>query len=201
MKNVSILLATIGAAVAASACCILPLVLGVAGAGSLGFGTLLTPYRPYLFALTLLMLGRAFFFAYRPAKGSCASDSSCSTSKLSGANRASKIILWTVAFLTAGVLAYPNIADLHARAVMAARPQAVVSSRGKTAVFALRNLTCLDCTLQIVDALKKTPGVTDATVDFRARRATVQYNPSRVTVPALRGAITRLGFPATDVQK
>ncbi len=49
------------AAVAASSCCILPLGLGVASAGSLSLDAALAPCRPYLIALTLLMLAGAFY--------------------------------------------------------------------------------------------------------------------------------------------
>ncbi len=53
MKKAAVILGAVVAAVAASACCILPLILGVASAGTLGLSAALTPYRPYLVSLTL----------------------------------------------------------------------------------------------------------------------------------------------------
>ncbi|HXG24487.1 MAG TPA: hypothetical protein VNJ09_08045 [Chthonomonadales bacterium] len=55
MKRFAILISAVFAAIAASACCILPLILGAARAGSVGLGAALAPYRPYLMGLTLLL--------------------------------------------------------------------------------------------------------------------------------------------------
>lgn len=52
MKKASLMFGVIVAAIAASSCCILPLVLGVASAGTLGLGAALEPYRPYLIVLS-----------------------------------------------------------------------------------------------------------------------------------------------------
>ncbi len=78
MKKIAVLVGVVLTALAASACCILPLVLGVASAGTLGLSAALTPYRPYLIGVTLLLLCGAFCAAYRPAKAStCATEGDC----------------------------------------------------------------------------------------------------------------------------
>jgi mercuric ion transport protein len=66
-------------ALAASACCILPLVLfglGVSGAWIANL-TQLAPYQPYFIAATLGFLGSGYWLVYRSSKVACASDEAC----------------------------------------------------------------------------------------------------------------------------
>src|SRR5256885_3904101 len=60
-------------ALAASSCCILPLVLfslGVSGAW-IGNFTQLAPYQPYFIAATLACLGYGYWLVYRPPTVAC----------------------------------------------------------------------------------------------------------------------------------
>jgi mercuric ion transport protein len=66
-------------ALAASSCCILPLVLfslGVSGAW-IGNFTQLAPYQPYFIAATIGFLGYGYWLVYRPAKIACVDDKAC----------------------------------------------------------------------------------------------------------------------------
>ena len=66
-------------ALAASSCCILPLVLfaiGVSGAW-IGNLTRLAPYQPYFIAATLACLGGGYWLVYRSSKAACADGDAC----------------------------------------------------------------------------------------------------------------------------
>src|SRR5262249_6890475 len=66
-------------AIAASSCCILPLVLfslGVSGAW-IGNFTRLAPYQPYFIAATLLFLGGGYWLVYRAEARACANGETC----------------------------------------------------------------------------------------------------------------------------
>jgi len=66
-------------ALAASSCCILPLVLfslGVSGAW-IGNFTQLAPYQPYFIAATLLFLGCGYLLVYRARTRTCAEGDAC----------------------------------------------------------------------------------------------------------------------------
>jgi mercuric ion transport protein len=54
------------------ACCV-PVALGVAGAAVAGLSGFLAPYQPYLAGVALLLLGVAFYRAYR-RPGRCAGE-------------------------------------------------------------------------------------------------------------------------------
>jgi|SRR5258708_39300274 mercuric ion transport protein len=66
-------------ALAASSCCILPLVLfglGVSGAW-IGNFTRLAAYQPWFIAATLAFLGYGYWLVYRSAKRACADGEAC----------------------------------------------------------------------------------------------------------------------------
>jgi mercuric ion transport protein len=95
----------IGAAVAASACCIGPVVFSLLGAGALGASAVkLEAYRPWFLGLTLVLVGAAFYSAYRPAANeSCAADGTCAP----GPKRAARIMVWIAAALAVLLIAFP----------------------------------------------------------------------------------------------
>jgi mercuric ion transport protein len=67
------------AALAASSCCILPLVLfslGVSGAW-IGNFTRLAPYQPWFVAATIAFLGTGYWLVYRSSKLACADEGAC----------------------------------------------------------------------------------------------------------------------------
>jgi mercuric ion transport protein len=75
------LMAAVGllGALAASSCCILPLVLfslGVSGAW-IGNFTRLAPYQPCFIAATTAFLGYGYWLVYRPSKSACADGGVC----------------------------------------------------------------------------------------------------------------------------
>src|ERR1700724_4296290 len=66
-------------ALAATSCCILPLVLfslGVSGAW-IGNFTQLAPYQPYFIAATICFLGYGYWLVYRSSKLGCADREVC----------------------------------------------------------------------------------------------------------------------------
>jgi mercuric ion transport protein len=66
-------------ALAASSCCILPLVLfsvGVSGAW-IGNLTQLAPFQPYFIAATIICLGYGYWRVYRSSKAACGEDEAC----------------------------------------------------------------------------------------------------------------------------
>jgi mercuric ion transport protein len=99
-------------ALAASSCCILPLLfvsIGVSGAW-IGNLTALAPYQPYVLALTAIALGYGFYLTYRRPLPACA-DGAC---ELPLPNRAVKLGLWLATILVAAALIVPRIASMLA---------------------------------------------------------------------------------------
>src|SRR5215471_8207682 len=66
-------------ALAASSCCILPLVLFSLGVGGAWIGNLtrLAPYQPFFIAATIACLGYGYWLVYRSSKVACADGEAC----------------------------------------------------------------------------------------------------------------------------
>lgn len=98
------------AALGASSCCVLPLILFSFGIGGAWIGNLtaLSRYQPAFVVLALAFLVAGFWRVYRQPKV-CAPGSACAQP---GSNRAAKIGLWTAAVLIFAALAFPYAAPL-----------------------------------------------------------------------------------------
>ena len=92
------------AAFAASACCLGPLVLTLAGIGGAASALALAPYRPWLLGLTTILLGSAFYLAYRRPARECAPGEAC---EMPRANRAGRVLLWVATLVVGLVAAFP----------------------------------------------------------------------------------------------
>jgi mercuric ion transport protein len=94
----------VGAALAASACCIGPVAFSLAGAGAIGASAVaLEPYRPWFIGLTVLLVGAAFYGAYRPLPAAQCAPGVCDPA----ARRWARVIAWAAAILSAVAIAFP----------------------------------------------------------------------------------------------
>lgn len=100
------------AALAASACCLGPLVLVSVGVGGAWISTLtkLEPFRPFFIGVALLCMALAYRKIYRaPAAADCAPGSSCALPQTNSRNR---VLFWGVSLLVGIALAYPYLVTL-----------------------------------------------------------------------------------------
>jgi len=97
-------------ALAASSCCILPIVLfslGVSGAW-IGNLTQLARYQPLIIAGTLALLGGGYWLAYRSARAACADGAACARKP----NRLVKAGLISATLLVVAALGFDVLAPL-----------------------------------------------------------------------------------------
>src|SRR2546425_736609 len=92
------------AGLAASACCLGPLVLAIIGIGGAPSALALAPYRPYLLVLTAAFLGLAVYLTYRRPASACGPGDACEMPK---ASRVGTVLLWLVTLVVALAAAFP----------------------------------------------------------------------------------------------
>jgi mercuric ion transport protein len=185
------------AALAASLCCVGPLLLLALGVGGAWASSLrvLEPYRPILIALTLGFLGFAFYRAYRtPAGAACAPDGSCTVPR--GA-RVSRIALWIITPIILALLAFPYLAP-HVFAGTSTKGATNVAT--KQAVLKVEGMTCGSCTLHVRESLKHVDGVQDAKVTLDPPEAIVSYDPSKASAEKLTQATAKAGYRSSVKQ-
>lgn len=68
MKDKTIVGASLLAAIAASLCCILPIVFALGGFAIVGASAFFESLRPYLLIVTFALLGVGFYLSYRQPK-------------------------------------------------------------------------------------------------------------------------------------
>lgn len=96
-------------ALAASSCCVLPLVLfslGISGAW-LGNLTALAPYQWIFVTITFAFLAAGFYLVYRRPTAECADGEACARPL---PNRLVKMALWLATALVAAALMFPFVA-------------------------------------------------------------------------------------------
>lgn len=107
----------VAAALAASACCVGPLIFALLGIGGAGFLIALEPYRPVFTGLTLGLLAGGWYLTYKsplfarePAGGieleRAAAECDCAMPRT---NRAGKRLLWAATGLASMALAFPYL--------------------------------------------------------------------------------------------
>ncbi len=98
-------------AVAASSCCIAPLVLFSLGIGGAWLGNLtaLAPYQPIFVIVTLGCLATGFWMVYRKPRAASANGAQCAPP---ASRRVVKIALWSATVLIAAAMAFPYVAPV-----------------------------------------------------------------------------------------
>ena len=96
-------------ALAATSCCIVPLVLFVLGIGGAWISNLtaLAPYQPIFIAATLGLLATGYYLVYRRRDAACADGKLCARPL---PRRGVKLALWTATALIAAAIAFPYVA-------------------------------------------------------------------------------------------
>lgn len=188
----------VAAALAASICCLGPLVLlglGVGGAWASGLRAL-EPYRPMFMALAVGFLAFAFYRAYRVPEGAaCAPDGSCAIPR---ATRISRIALWIITPLILALLAFPYITP---HLFSGTSTKGATNMQTKQAVLKVDGMTCGSCTAAVRQSLTKVDGVQDANVSLDPPQAVVRYDPAKASVQALEQATAKAGYPSSVKQQ
>ena len=77
-----------------------------------------------------------------------------------------------------------------------ARAANVDLSKMQTVSLSVPGMTCNLCPVTIRKALKKVPGVVTATAEFKAKTATITFDPTKTNVQVLMKATADAGYPS-----
>ena len=198
------LAAALGAAVAASACCTVPLLLVSLGVGGAWMGSLTAfePFRPLFIGIAVLALGYVGWREWRAARLAASGvDCGCEGGRVPP--RARRLLLGTGALVTVLLLASPTligaIDSTQGSPLVPAAPTVPLAEARVTLV--IEGMTCASCNVTVRRALLSVDGVDDAAVSFAPPRAVVSFDPTRASVADLTAATAAVGYPthpATD---
>lgn len=179
-------------AVAASLCCITPVLALVSGAGGIASTFSWTePLRPYLIGFTILVLAFAWYqkLKHRRAeeiKCDCETDEKPSfwqTKKFLG-------IITVFAFV---MMAFPYYSK-----VFYPENQKEMNSADATKLITLdlniEGMTCESCNLHVELAAREIEGVYEADANFKTGQATVTFDPSKTSDENIVQSINAIGY-------
>ena len=188
--------AAVGAAVVASACCTIPLLLVTIGVGGAWVSTLtaLEPFRPYFIAIAVGFLG---FAAYRLYQQSRMPDCECEEEAVSLRTR--QILLGVAALLTLGLIASPQFLPEPPTGEAVQAQAVALSASMQEVTLEVEGMTCAACATTVATALNRLDGVFTARVTDVPPRAIVWYDETSVSTEDLTRATAYAGYPSSVV--
>ncbi|MFB6456819.1 mercuric transport protein MerTP [Chitinophaga sp. Hz27] len=160
-------------AISSSLCCIAPLlaIIGGAGGGMAAFSWA-APLRPYLLGATAIVLGFAFYQAYKPKpQDHCGCEVPAKQSWLQ-----SKAFLWTVAAIAVLLSTFPYYATyFKVKPVMVT---VVVNKAAplKQVVLHIEGMSCEACEGHVNNALQQMHGVRQVSTSYEKGTSTVTFD-------------------------
>ncbi|GAA3979788.1 mercuric transport protein MerTP [Hymenobacter antarcticus] len=181
------------AALAASLCCITPLLAVVGGLGGVASSfAWLEPFRPYLIVLTVSVLGFAWYQKLRPRP---ADDCGCAVDAKPSFLH-SKGFLGVVTVLAALLLAFPyygaKLYPTTTRTALVTINEA--APVWQTANYRIGGMTCEACAKHIEHAVQQLPGVQAVTVSYDQGTAQVRFDAAKSPAAQVAQAINGTGY-------
>ncbi|HMU42303.1 MAG TPA: mercuric transport protein MerTP [Ignavibacteriaceae bacterium] len=187
-------------ALLASLCCITPVLAVLGGLGGIATTfSFLEPFRPYLIGLTIIVLGYAFYNAYKPKK---VNDINCNCEtdeKTKFIN--SKKFLWIITAISALLITFPY----YSKALFPTKKENVIVVQSDNIVKAeihIEGMTCTSCEHSVDFALQSENGVIKESSAYETGIAKVEFDKSKVTEEQLKNAVEeKVGYKVKNIER
>ena len=183
-------------AIAASVCCITPVLALIAGtSGIASTFSWVEPFRPYLIGLTVLVLAFAWYRKLRP-KSQHEIDCACEDDKKPSFLQSKKFVLFITLF--AGLmLAFPYYSG-----IFYARPsKEIVYVQQDNIVektFTVEGMTCTGCENHVESEVNKLDGILSVKASYEKGNTMVKYDSTKVTEEQIVKAINSTGYKVVE---
>lgn len=181
------------AAIAASLCCITPVIALLVGSSSIAANfSWIEPARPYLIGLSVAVLALAWYLKLRPAKSNDL-NCDCETAKKSSFLQ-SKTFLSIVTIFAILMMVFPFYAKMFYPAPkMQATSIATVDNKQEVK-FIIQGMTCEGCEEHVNNQLSKVNGVLAYKTSYVKRSSLVTFDKSKVDVREIESTINKTGY-------
>jgi mercuric ion transport protein len=181
-------------AIAASLCCITPILALIAGTSGLASTfSWLEPFRPYFIGLTILVLGFAWYQKLKPKKQI---DCNCDTEEKPKSIQ-SKMFLGIVTVFAIVMLAFPYYSSIF---YPKTEKQIIVvdKSNVQKAEFAISGMTCTSCEANVNHEVNKLTGIINSTTSYDNGKTVVAFDNSKTNIAEIEKAINSTGYSVTN---
>lgn len=177
-------------AIAASLCCITPVLALMAGtSGIASTFSWMEPLRPYLIAFTIIVLAIAWYRQLKPKKQEL--DCECEEEKPKFIT--SKKFLFLVTLFAGFMLAFPYYTQIfypnNAKEVVY-----VSDSNSNEVAYSVKGMTCSGCEVHIESAVNKLDGILEVKADYEKGMTRVKYDTTKVTHKDIEDAVRKTGY-------
>jgi len=184
-------------AIAASLCCITPVLALFAGVSGIAAAfSWLEPARPYLIGITILVLGFAWYQklkARREEKIQCDCEEDAKKSFLQ-----SKLFLGIVTVFAALMLAFPYYAHIFYPSKHQKEVIMVNSSDINTVTFNVEGMSCESCNAHIQNEVNKLSGIVKVEANYKEGTTKVEFDNSKTNIAEITKAINRTGYSVNN---
>lgn len=180
-------------AIAASLCCITPVIALLAGSSSVAANfSWLEPARPYLIGLSIAVLAFAWYLKLKPAKTNDV-DCNCETTKKASFFQ-SKAFLAIITVFAVLMMAFPLYAKMFYPKPKAQAAAVVAVENKQQTKFIIQGMTCEACEEHVNNELSKVAGVISYKTSYATRSSLVDFDRSKVNESAIETAINKTGY-------
>jgi len=184
-------------AIAASLCCITPVIALIAGSSSIAANfSWIEPARPYLIGLSIAVLALAWYVKLKPSKTNdmdCNCETTTKTPFLQTKTFLSIVTVFAVLMMT-----FPLYAKVfYPKPKTQAAAVAVVDNKQQVN-FTIQGMTCEGCEEHVNNEVSKVKGVLAYKTSYASRNGLVTFDKSKVDVKSIEAAINRTGYKVTE---
>ncbi len=180
-------------AIAASLCCITPLLALIAGTSGLASTfSWLEPFRPYFIGVTILVLGFAWFQKLKPQK---VIDCNCETEEKPKFIQTKMFLAMVTAFAIV-MLAFPYYSSTF---YPKTEKQIIVVNKSNVqkVEFTIKGMTCASCEEHVHHELNKLSGIVNSNASYKNGNAVIEFDNSKINVAKIEEAINSTGYSVT----
>jgi copper chaperone CopZ len=174
-------------AIAASLCCITPVLALIAGASGLASSfSWLEPARPYLIGVTILVIGFAW---YQKLKSKKEIDCGCETDEKPKFIQSKKFLGVVTAFAIV-MLAFPYYSGIF----FPSNEMKSINTNNSDiveAILTIEGMTCTGCEYSVNHAINIQAGIIESDVSYEYGRAIVKFDKTKTSVEQLTKAIEK----------
>ena len=191
MSTGKIMSAGVFTAIAASLCCITPVLALIAGTGSFASSfSWIAPARPFLIGLTVAVLGFAW---YQKLKSIPVDECGCAAITEKPKFIQSKTFLLIVTIFAALMISFPSYAKLFFPK-NEKNVTVLEKSNIQTVELSIKGMTCEACEEHVNHEVNKLPGIIESTVSYENRNAIVKFDVSKTTIKDITAAVDATGY-------
>ena len=176
---------------AASLCCITPVLALLGGTSGLASSfSWIEPFRPYLIGLTILAFGFAWYQKLKPQKKA---DCDCEADTKNSYWQ-SKSFLGIVTVVAGLLIAFPYYAKTFYPKPQEIKVVVVDKTNIQQAVFKIKGMSCESCTQHVNSEISKVKGVVAFQTSYENANSIVRFDNSKTSIDSIINAINSTGY-------